>query len=291
MDTIERLLQSTPVRHIAEFRTAGVSRQRVLTALHRGRVERLRIGWYARPGLPAPVREAIRVGGRLSCVSALSAHGVDVPFDGRLHIAVPIGSARLRDRAGRVRALRGAVREQVVLHWDARLRLAGAEVAEPLTVALDVATGCLDPERWLGVVEAAVHPERPLLRIEELTALRSQLPRHHARLLGLLRPGSDSPLETVFRLRMMHAGIPVLPQQPLPGGYRADFLLDDRIVIELDGRRYHGGASAFEHDRARDAFLTALGYRVLRFSYRQVMDDWQGVLDVVRMLRRRLGHR
>jgi very-short-patch-repair endonuclease len=30
---------------------------------------------------------------------------------------------------------------------------------------------------------------------------------------------------------------------------------------------------AFERDRARDARLTMLGYRVVRFTYRQIVDE------------------
>lgn len=40
-----------------------------------------------------------------------------------------------------------------------------------------------------------------------------------------------------------------------------------RIVVELDGGRYHDGLSARESDRARDNRLVAAGWRVLRFTW------------------------
>jgi very-short-patch-repair endonuclease len=46
-----------------------------------------------------------------------------------------------------------------------------------------------------------------------------------------------------------------------------------RVIAETDGFRHHGSRAAFERDRARDAALQALGYRVLRFTYRQVRDE------------------
>jgi very-short-patch-repair endonuclease len=55
------------------------------------------------------------------------------------------------------------------------------------------------------------------------------------------------------------------------GPYEADFLWRERhVVVETDGFRNHG--DAFERDRARDAHLQSMGFRVLRFTYRQVLD-------------------
>jgi very-short-patch-repair endonuclease len=54
-------------------------------------------------------------------------------------------------------------------------------------------------------------------------------------------------------------------------GYEIDFLWEDeRLIVETDGREYHLTPTAFEEDRASDARLAILGYRVLRFSRRQV---------------------
>jgi very-short-patch-repair endonuclease len=50
------------------------------------------------------------------------------------------------------------------------------------------------------------------------------------------------------------------------------------------GYRHHGDRSAFERDRARDAHLQRLGFRVMRFTYRQVKDDPDSVLAAVRAL-------
>jgi hypothetical protein len=39
-----------------------------------------------------------------------------------------------------------------------------------------------------------------------------------------------------------------------------------RVIVELDGFETHGTRAAFRNDRAKDAALTASGYRVLRFT-------------------------
>ena len=41
---------------------------------------------------------------------------------------------------------------------------------------------------------------------------------------------------------------------------------EQRVIVETDGFETHGTRSAFHADRAKDAALTAAGYRVLRFT-------------------------
>lgn len=58
---------------------------------------------------------------------------------------------------------------------------------------------------------------------------------------------------------------------PEGGGAEADFLWRaQRQIVEVDGRDPHTTRAAFEHDRRRDQRLTMLGYRVIRFTWRQV---------------------
>lgn len=55
-------------------------------------------------------------------------------------------------------------------------------------------------------------------------------------------------------------------------GYEVDlFWRAERLMIETDGHDTHGTRAAFERDRARDARLTMLGYRVVRFTHRQLV--------------------
>jgi hypothetical protein len=70
-------------------------------------------------------------------------------------------------------------------------------------------------------------------------------------------------------------------------GEEVDFLWPQhRLVVETDGRRTHLTRHAFERDRARDAKLTIAGYRVVRFTYRHIRDDPQGVAEIVHALLR-----
>ena len=63
-------------------------------------------------------------------------------------------------------------------------------------------------------------------------------------------------------------------QHPIPP-YVADFAnLRSRVVIELDGSQHDG-----ERDQARDAFMAAQGWTVLRFSNQQLGADVNYVLE------------
>jgi hypothetical protein len=63
---------------------------------------------------------------------------------------------------------------------------------------------------------------------------------------------------------------------PFPGGggAEADFVYERQgLIVEVDGRDPHTTRQAFEADRRRDQQLALLGWRVIRFTWRQVMHD------------------
>ncbi|HJS96840.1 MAG TPA: DUF559 domain-containing protein [Solirubrobacteraceae bacterium] len=69
------------------------------------------------------------------------------------------------------------------------------------------------------------------------------------------------------------AGLPVPLTNRLLLGFKVDAVWPDlKLVVEVDGYEFHGDRDAFESDRARDAVLVAHGYRVLRFTARQLRD-------------------
>lgn len=57
-------------------------------------------------------------------------------------------------------------------------------------------------------------------------------------------------------------------------GYEGDFVWpQQRLIVETDGYETHGTRHAFEHDRKRDQRLMLAGWRVIRFTRRQVLND------------------
>jgi very-short-patch-repair endonuclease len=69
--------------------------------------------------------------------------------------------------------------------------------------------------------------------------------------------------------------------------FEVDFLWrDQRLVVEVDGWGSHRTRTAFEEDRARNARLEVLGYRVVRFTWRQLSAEAASVAQTIRALLR-----
>jgi very-short-patch-repair endonuclease len=90
-------------------------------------------------------------------------------------------------------------------------------------------------------------------------------------------------LERAFRDLCRHYGLPLPSQNVSLVGYEVDaYWPQYGLVVELDGWEFHKTRRAFERDRRRDAALTAAGYRVLRFTWRQVNHEPEVVAAAIR---------
>jgi very-short-patch-repair endonuclease len=77
--------------------------------------------------------------------------------------------------------------------------------------------------------------------------------------------------------RLAPLSFPRCPHHP---GLEVDcYFPTHRLVVETDGWDTHRTRQAFEDDRAKDAALLAAGYRVGRFTWRQLGYDPQTVAD------------
>ena len=66
-------------------------------------------------------------------------------------------------------------------------------------------------------------------------------------------------------------------QQPI-GRYYVDFVCrEHRLIVELDG----GQHSESPQDKQRDSELSALGYRVIRVWNNDVIENLEGVLQML----------
>ncbi|GAA1055476.1 hypothetical protein GCM10017608_34910 [Agromyces luteolus] len=265
-----------PLKRLLEI---GCTRDDVTAAETSGVIRRVRNGWYAGAEAPVDIVRAVRVGGTATGATVARLHGLWLHDDDRLHVRVRHSTGRLfspNDR--RTRLDREAHR--VCVHYSTRGGFDRAR--DPLTLALAEMFACTDPADALATVDSAL--ERGALHMEHLDLIRSQMPRTRSVLIDRADPLSQSGLETRIRLLLRSARIAFRAQAPIEDVGSVDFLVGDRLVIEVDGRRFHTG-EAFEEDRRRDFILVARGYVVLRLSYRQVIDDWDrtrtGILALV----------
>ena len=264
------------IRHLGglaathELYAAGFSRADLAAELRRRRIVRVRQGWYVETGRHDSLVRAARVGGRATCATALDLLGYWVPTDGVLHVAVAGDRTQLRDPRDAKRRLADP---QTRVHWCDRP--GGTRLIVDPIVALGHYSRCAAPDLLGATADSVAHRSPALL--PRIAGLARVVPRRFGVVLAAVDGTTESGTEFLLRWRLRRYRLPMRPQVPVPGVGRVDFVVGERLVIEVDSKRYHTETAAFESDRRRDAALSRRGYRVLRFSYRQVMDDWGSV--------------
>jgi very-short-patch-repair endonuclease len=69
------------------------------------------------------------------------------------------------------------------------------------------------------------------------------------------------------------AGLPEPEVNARVGRYTVDFLWRrERLVLEVDGKSFHSSGAAFERDRRKGADLVAMGLRVMRTTWWQMVN-------------------
>jgi hypothetical protein len=104
---------------------------------------------------------------------------------------------------------------------------------------------------------------------------------------GYVPPASE--IAALFDDVCARFGIPLGRREVNAGGEawigRVDVIYDDaKLIVELDSRRWHDTSSAFEDDRRRDNALVLAGWRVIRITWRMLMDEPERVADLLRSL-------
>jgi very-short-patch-repair endonuclease len=256
-----------------ELVALGIAPHRLTGAVRAGELVRVRRGWYALRDTDPALLDAIRVGGRLACVSAAAYYGWATPERHGLHVCVTENASRLRMPAH-------SSRPAPTVHWGSP-RSAG-ELSRLVTDRFETVVqivGCLDPESAVAALDSFLHDDPA--RSRDLEMWLDSLPTWLTRELPTRTALCHSYLETIGRIRLERAGIRGRHQVEFRGIGRVDLVIGDRVVIEWDGGT-HRTAEQQDEDCRRDALLATLGYRTLRFSYRLVMEEWHLVIAAIR---------
>lgn len=104
-----------------------------------------------------------------------------------------------------------------------------------------------------------------------------------------------SPLEEKLYRALRRAGL--TPERQFyvgsgAGGYFLDlaiFCREGVVDVECDGASYHTGLKKAEQDRQRDNCLTLRGWRILRFSGREIRQNLRGCVEMVKRMVKNLG--
>ena len=258
----------------AELHKIGHDDWRIRKLVRDGMLIRLRAGWYATPVADAVVAEAVRMGGALSCVSALKCHGLWVPpgYD-RVHV-------RVSKHGKHKRALfcQGPGRPLPVV-----------TALDPIPISLGCAVKCMTDEDWIAVCDSALNKDSRMT-IPDLQCEMGVVPSRVRDLMAKCDPRSQSGTETLTRLRLRAAGFTVHVQPEIPEVGWVDLRIG-RLLIECDSERHHTSLENYRNDRRRDRNALRGRWLTMRITYDDVLYGWDDVLADVRAIARTGRHR
>jgi len=170
------------------------------------------------------------------------------------------------------RQRRHPTEDAAVVHYT-RGRAEHARLVASVPNALSDYRLCV-PETWyLATLDSALHHD-PLSR-DALRRAGHPVGAHGIE--GVCASGT----ETMFWLALRHL-VPTLRRQvAIPGVGKVDFLIGERLVVEIDSRTFHDTPKGRATDRRRDLVLSVAGYRCLRFGYEQVVHTMGRVIAAV----------
>lgn len=275
---------------LADLRDAGLGRGAIAHRVRAGRLHRLHRGVYA-VGHSRISQHGAWLAAVLACGDgALLSHGAAGALWELRTSSSPRFDVTLPTRAGRER------RPEIRMHRP-RAPVPDAHVARHRAIAVtSVAWTLVDLADALPASSTARAVERAnALALFDLHAVRDALAHHPAR-RGVARLAvaldahrddtiTRSELETMFLALCAAHDVPRPAVNVRVEDLEVDFLWRaQRVIAETDGHRDHGTRAAFERDRARDARLAVAGYRVVRFTYRQVERGPAAVATTLRAL-------
>jgi hypothetical protein len=271
-----------------QLRACGLDSSAITVRVRRGQLHRVHWGAYA-VGHP---RLSLRAG----LIAAALACGEDAVLS---HRAAGAWHTMLAWHGGRVDLIvpRGAGRNRAGIRSHHSSSLAAGDVwrrhnvlvTSPARTALDLATA-LSPRALRRMVRQALAEGK--LNLRQLTAVLDRCPRHPGarNLRALLADGyvpTRSELEDRALDVLAGAGIErpqVNPRLVLDGRRISPDLLwrTQRVVVELDGRSWHDDPLTRADDAEKQALMEAVGLRVLRITWRQLVDHPRQTIARVR---------
>lgn len=253
---------------------AGVSAQAIGRAVRAGRLRPLFRGVYA-VGHIAVRREGWWMGALLACGggAALSHQTAATLWELHKGSILPVALITPTDRGrkqSRIKVHRTRLHETETLVRD------GLRVTTPARTIVDLAA-TLSARSLREMVERAQDGRR--FDPDGISTTLARVPRQAGArplmdLLELMQPDTDnarSHLERLFLSLVRHARLPRPEVNREIADRKRDFVWPrQRLVVEVDGYRYHSSRQAKRRDHRRDRQLTTLDWRPVRFTYEDV---------------------
>jgi very-short-patch-repair endonuclease len=218
-------------------------------------------------------------GSALGHYSAGSLWGMLTPESGDGLIHIVTRDVRIRPRPGVC-----IHRSRTLTARDIRIH-DGVPVTSPARTLLDLGELLTERECELAYDRALV--ARIMTAVEVERVLDGAHGRAGKRLLRKLLARQCGP--TVTRSEAEERFLALIRRAKLPEprvnarvhGYEVDFYWPGRLIVEIDGFRFHSTQRAFEHDHRKDAVLRGGGFPVLRFTWHQITAEVVAVVALV----------
>lgn len=259
------------------------TRRRLRRAVASGHVERPSRGRYVLPS----ASEARQVAVRLTAVVCLRSAAAHLGWELKTQPDRPEVMVR------RGRTLTPDQRAEAAVHWA---NLAPDQVEDGITTPLRTVIDCarrLPFDEALAIADSALRSG--LVTREDLDAIdvRGAGAAAVRQVLAHADERAANPFESVLRALCIEAGLRIEPQREVDlgtGTVRPDLVcVELRLAIEADSWTFHATRKAHRRDCARYNLLVIRDWRVLRFTWEQVMHDQAYVRWVLAELTRPVG--
>ena len=266
---------------LAQARRAGLSHEAVRRRLQSGHWRRCARGVYFVDDRPftdgARIRVAVWSYGEFAAASGLAAawwHDLTRFAPEVVEVTVPRNSHGRRRDGCRVRR-RDLASSDIVVHQRLRVTALHLTVVEAAVRRRDGAK----------LMDAALQNHvdlRDLWRAHLRNKGRYGSPRAR-RLLQAASSGARSEAERLLVKLLRTAGITGWTANYPVGPYKIDVAFPElKIAIETDGWAFHSDPDAFRRDRKRQNYLILQGWRVLRFTWLDLVEYPQRVIAEIR---------
>ena len=266
----------------ADLFADGLSGRQITEAVKSGALIRARRDRYLPGDAPDAVVRAVRVGGRLTCLSLLTMLEVFVLTNSRLHVQLDPRMSRMRSPHDRARRLDLKRLHGTRLHWLSPGEHLGAATCVSVVVALAHAVLCQAPRAAIASIDSALN--KGMIRLEDVASIFDHLPAKYRVLARLVDGRAQSGPETLARLMLLSLGCAVDLQVEFDDVGFVDIVADGWLVVECDSQQYHSDWDQQVKDYARDLKLAQRGFAVLRLTAKDIMDHPEEVLAALRGL-------
>jgi hypothetical protein len=287
-EVVQLLARQGGVARRRDVLRAGLSRRKLARLVERGQLRLLTPHLVTDVDQPRPDEElvaaAVALQGTVSHERAALMWGMELAVDveGR---TITVGRDRSRAQHP------GTTVRRADLADHERVARDGVFVTSKVRTVLDLCRTLPMPEA-VAVTDSALR--RRLVTVKALRQALCGLPagvgrERVARVLALVDPNSGSVLESRARVLLVQAGLTPEETQLVvrtAAGRRigrVDFAWPSaRLVVEVDGFAFHADRTAYRDDRRRGNALVLAGWRVLRFSWEDVVLHAAEVVSAVR---------